>query len=113
MENSVKLCKIKLPVKREYLRRDACIAKAREILDQGLISRMNEKQLASEIYFHAVIYYRFNEKYKAKIIRKPGMFRASFAQWAVRHADPVNIRDGGDRILRRIIYSACWAVRFR
>jgi hypothetical protein len=65
---------------------------------------MNEKQLASEIYFHAVIYYRF---------RKPGLFRASFAKWAVRHADPVNLRDGGDRILRRIIYSACWAVRFR
>jgi hypothetical protein len=113
MENSGKISKLKLPVKREYLNRDACLAKAREILGQGLISRMNEKQLASEIYFHAVIYYRFSEKNKTKIIRKPGVFRASFAQWAVRHADPINIRDGGDRILRRIIYSACWAIRYR
>ena len=86
-----------LPVKREYLNKDNCRIEARRILKDELIDGMTEKQLAAEIYFHAVIYY---------FCERTGRF-----DWIKMKADPIDLCDGGDKLLRRAVFAAGWRLK--
>lgn len=86
--------KTKIDVKREYLDKDECLAEARRLLREGIVTDMSEKQLAGEIYFHAAAFY-FCEK-----VRFLPRMRA--------HAVIINLDDGGDTRIRRAVYAAVW-----
>ncbi len=83
-----------LEVRREFLDKKACLEEAGRILREGAISGMSQKQLASEIYFHALAFF---------FCEKTGLLPKM-----KEHADPVDLNDGGDTLLRRIVYAAAW-----
>jgi hypothetical protein len=87
---------ISIDVRREFLNKRTCLDEARRLISEGLVVMMNEKQLASEIYFHALAFY-FCEK----------------TGWLPRmkyHADPIDLHDGGDKHIRRVAYAAAWKI---
>lgn len=88
---------LSIPVSREYLNKDACRREARRLLREGSIIDMSERQLAAELFFHAAVYY-FCEK--MNVLPR---YR--------EHANPIDLRDGGDTRLRRAVYSACWTLK--
>lgn len=90
-----------IDVRREFLDKKACLDEARRILREGIISGMSEKQLASEIYFHALAFF---------FCERTGLFRGM-----KEHAHPIDLNDGGDLLRRRIVYATLWKipVRFR
>lgn len=90
-----------IDVRREFLDKKACLDEARRILREGIVSGMSEKQLASEIYFHALAFF---------FCERTGLF-----QGMKEHAHPIDLNDGGDLLRRRIVYAALWKipVRFR
>lgn len=87
---------LQIKVKREYLNKDACLEKAGRLLDDGLIHDMSRKQLAREIYCHALVHF-FSEK--------TGLF-----SWVRKYTDPIDLQSGGDKRLRRAVYAASWAI---
>jgi hypothetical protein len=60
---------------------------------------MNEKQLASEIHFHALAFY---------FCVKTGLLPR-----IKHHADPIDIFDGGDTLIRRAAYAVAWKIQWR
>ena len=86
--------KLSIKVKKEFLKKEACIEEAREIISERRISGMSELQLAHEIYFHALAFF-FCEK-------------VFFLRWVNKYADPIDMRDGGDTPFRRFIFAASW-----
>ena len=86
--------KTKIDVKREYLSRDDCLEEARRLLSEDVVKGMSERQLAGEIYFHAVAFH---------ISEKIGMMPRTRA-----HAIVVDLDDGGDKLIRRIAYAVVW-----
>ncbi|MBQ8994639.1 MAG: hypothetical protein IJ091_02375 [Oscillospiraceae bacterium] len=83
----------------EYLSKKNCLKKAREIIDNHFINGMTELEISREIFFHAWAYH--------------------FAVWAEqrklhmfsivrRAADPIDLADGGDTMIRRFIYLVFW-----
>ena len=89
--------KLKIPVRREYLNKKACLREARKLKRAGKLRNMSKRQIAREIYFHAVM----ND-----YCDRTGKHR----HWK-KHADPINLRDGGDTLLRRAAYMACWVTK--
>lgn len=85
-----------LDVRKDFLDKKACLNEARRILREGIISGMSEKQLASEIYFHALAFF---------FCEKTGLFRGM-----KEHAHLIDLDDGGDILRRRIIYAAAWKI---
>ena len=85
-------------VERRYLSKKECTARAQEILDSGLID-MDAKEMAREIYFHARTFYWFRRLNKLPVFR-----------YIVDHADPIDLRDGGDTGFRRILFRLIWFV---
>ena len=72
----------------------ACLAEADRILKEGLLDGMSRKQIAREIYFHRRAYV---------FCEKTGMFR-----WIKEQADPIDMKDGGDTLFRRIVFFLTW-----
>ena len=87
--------KISVNVRREYLNKQFCREEARRLVRDGLLSGMSERQIAKELYFHAIVFY---------FCDKTGRFGQLKAK-----ADPIDLCDGGDTKLRRAAYSAAWA----
>ena len=85
---------LQIDVKKEYLNRAECLKEARRLLREGIVTGMSEKQLASEIYFHAAAFY-FSEKIG-------GLPRIR------SHAVTIDIEDGGDTRFRKAVYAATW-----
>ena len=85
---------ISLDVKREYLNRKVCMDEARRLLRDGAVTGMSVRQLAGEIYFHAVAFYMSEKIGNFPRIRS--------------HAETIDIDDGGDTRFRRAVYSASW-----
>lgn len=85
---------ISLDVKREYLNRKVCMDEARRLLREGAVTGMSVRQLAGEIYFHAVAFYMSEKIGNLPRIRS--------------HAETVDIDDGGDTRFRRAVYGATW-----
>lgn len=87
---------MKLPVKDRYRTKEACLAEADSIIDDGLITEMTRMEIAREIYFHAKV---------LRFCQKTGMLPS-----VEEHADPIELRDGGDTFFRRIIYRLVWSL---
>lgn len=96
-ERNRKSCSI--AVRDEYLRRDGCIGKAKELLRDHTIEGMTESELASEIYFHAWAFH-ISEWFEK---RRIGLFSA-----IKRSADPIDLADGGDLKVRKLVYALFW-----
>ena len=96
-ERNRKSCSI--AVKDDYLRRDGCIGKARQLLGNHSIEGMTEGELASEIYFHAWAFH-ISEWFEKRRIR---LFSA-----IKKAADPIDLADGGDLKFRKLVYSLFW-----
>ena len=88
---------VSIPVRREFLDKQECLKEARKLLREGTLRGMNEKQIARELYSHAVVFY---------FCDRTGRF--SFLK---EHASPIDMRDGGDRPFMRAAFAACWALR--
>ena len=86
-------------VKKEFLSKDACMEEARKIISDGKISGMSELQLAREIYCHALAFFLCD-----KILP---------LHWVKKYADPIDMRDGGDKPLRRAVFAASWIMTKR
>lgn len=96
MEDSADV-KLSIPVQREFLHKKACLREARELKRSGKLCGMSERQIAREIFFHAVM-----DDYCDRT--------GKHSRWKT-HADPINLRDGGDTLPRRAAYMACWIVK--
>ena len=83
-------------VRKEFLNKDICLVEARKIISEGKVINMNEHQLAREIYFHALAFF---------FCGKTGLMRKMKT-----HADPINLHDGGDTLLRRFVYASSWTI---
>ena len=90
------MSKISVKVRREFLGKQACLVEARRILSEGHLDNMNEIQLAREIRFHALTYY---------FCDRTGWLKSMKA-----HADPIDLKDGGDTPMRRIVYTVSWKI---
>ena len=86
-------------VRKEFLSKDACMEEARKIISDGKISGMSELQLAREIYCHALAFFLSD---KIPPLR-----------WVKKYADPIDMRDGGDKPLRRAVFAASWIMTKR
>ena len=89
--------KLALPIDRKYLNKEACREEARKLLQEGWVCGMSEKQIAQEIYSHAAVFY---------YCERTGRFTR-----LMKYADPIDLRDGGDNLLRRLGYAACWLLK--
>ncbi len=87
---------LSIRVKREFLKKESCINEARRILSEGKIRKMSELQLAREIYFHALAFF---------FCERTGMFR-----FVKKHADPIDMVDGGDRLIMRLLFYIAWII---
>jgi len=85
---------LSIRVKREFLNKDECLREARAILSEGKISGMSEIQLAHEIYFHALAFFVCDKIFPLR--------------WIKRFADPIDMQDGGDKLLRRAVFASSW-----
>ncbi len=95
--DSPKKVKMSIPVRQEYLNKQACLREANRLKREGKIHGMSKRQIAREIYFHAVMFHYSD--------------RTNRHGWWREHADPINLRDGGDTLLRRAAYAACWIMK--
>lgn len=95
--DSPKKVKMSIPVRQEYLNKQACLREANRLKREGKIHGMSKRQIAREIYFHAVMFHYCD--------------RTNRHGWWREHADPINLRDGGDTLLRRAAYAACWIMK--
>ena len=89
--------KVSIPVRREFLDKQECLKEARELFHEGNLRGMNEKQIARELYSHAVVYYFCDRTGKFSFFKD--------------HASPIDMRDGGDNPLMRAAFAACWVLR--
>ena len=92
--------KYSLPVQRAYLSREMCMREADRLLREGHVRNMTQRQVASEIYFHTSAYYlaSFLERYRIHL------------RYIKQHADPIDITDGGDSLLRRFCFYTLWYI---
>ena len=89
--------KVSIPVRREFLDKQECLKEARKLLCDGTLCGMNEKQIARELYSHAVVYYFCDRTGRFLFLKE--------------HASPIDMRDGGDNPLMRAAFAACWVLR--
>ena len=85
-----------LPVKYEYLNKRVCKDKAKVISPKIYIER---QMCAEEIFAHAVMFFgaeKINRKFHIHL------------NWILRHADPIDLEEGGDSLHRRIVYRLIW-----
>ena len=88
---------ISIPVRPEFLNKDACLEEARKLQSEGHLNAMTEKQIAREIYSHAVVYYYCDRTGRFPFLKG--------------RANPIDMRDGGDILPSRIAFAALWALR--
>ena len=83
-------------VRKDFLNKNVCMDEARKIVSEKKISGMSELQLAREIYFHALAFFICDKIF--------------FLRWIKRFADPIDMQDGGDTPLRRVIFASFWII---
>ena len=87
-----------VPVEKAQLSRAHCIHEARRILREKAIEGMSEQELASEIYFHALLYF---------ICRKLHRFHIHLDRIEA-HANPIDLSDYGDTPFRKFCFKIVW-----
>lgn len=87
-----------LPVERRLLFKEECLREARRIISERRIEHMTEKQIASELYFHTVIWHvcRYMRRWHIDLSR------------IQNHADPIDIADFGDTLFHRFCFRLLW-----
>ena len=90
--------KYALSVRREFLSKRVCLLEAERILKEEHIKLMTRKQIAREIYFHAVMFY-FALSLESFHIR---------LTYIKKHADPINLADHGDTAFRKLCFHVVW-----
>lgn len=90
---------VSIPVRREFLDKQECLNEARKLLREETVRGMNEKQIARELYSHAVVFYFCERTGKFPFLRE--------------HANPIDMRSGGDIPLMRAAFAMCWMLRRR
>lgn len=88
---------VSIPVRREFLNKEACREEARKLLREGTVRGMSEKQIARELFSHAVVFYYCDRTGRFRMLKE--------------HASPVDMRDGGDTPLMRAAFAACWLLK--
>ncbi len=85
-----------------YRNKSNCMLTARRLVSTGRVTGMTQKQVAQEIFAHAVAYY------SAPTLEEIPGIGESIKDYLVDHAEVVDIANGGDTTLRRMAYSAIW-----
>lgn len=94
---------LNLKMKANYYKKSECVKAAEEISEKKQITGMSIRQLAAEIYTHALVYYTF--PILPEVIRN-----TKFAQRAFRSAsNGIDLEDGGDTLKRRVCYSLIYS----
>ena len=87
-----------LPVRIGHLDKNICLKEAEELISSRHIMHMTRKQIAAELYAHAVVYYccMFLEKFHlpVRIIKL--------------HANPIDLSDYGDTQFRQFCFNLIW-----
>ena len=90
--------KVHIPVDRIFLDKDRSMIEARMLVNSRRID-MSIQECAEEIYSHAIMFYwAMWLKEKLHINWK----------WLIKHANPIDMEDGGDTKHRKIIYKLIW-----
>ena len=91
------LKKLSIPSAIRFLDKENCLREADRILAERKIEGMTRQKLSREIYFHAVVF---------DICMRAGWFG-----YLMRHADPIDLNDGGDTPFRRLCFDLLWELR--
>lgn len=89
---------ILLEVIPQYRDKEICMTTAKQIIRSGTVNGMTVLDIAKEIYSHATIFYY------ASWLHDHGLRQ----QYLLEHSNPIDIMDGGDTIIRKIIYNVIW-----
>lgn len=84
-----------------YLTKSACEVKATALIVSGQVTGMSMLGIAKEIYAHACCYYG------SSVVKALGVDSAIVDE-IYSHANPVDIEDGGDTLVRQVIYELIW-----
>ena len=87
-----------LPYEPIYLSKQACLDKARILRHTRVLEEMSEKEIAREIFFHAVVC-RLCEKLERWHIR---------LRYLKAKADPIDLSDARDTLFRRFCFRVVW-----
>lgn len=94
---------LSLKMRANYYRKSDCVQAAEDIVAKKQITGMSVRQLAAEIYTHAMIYYNFP-------ILPDRIRNTKFMQRAFRSAsNGIDLEDNGDSWKRRFCYSLIWS----
>jgi hypothetical protein len=93
----------KVRVKMDIKLRDKnnCMEQAEALLSKGTITDMTQRQVAEEIFAHAIVYYRASA---CKNVPAVGVL----ATKVMKHGDPVDLISGGDTHFKRMVYRVLW-----
>ncbi len=89
--------KLSIPAVIDFLDKKNCLAEADRIIKERKIEGMSRLKIAKEIYFHAVVF---------DFCMRTGNFG-----WLMKHADPVDLEDGGDTRFRRFWFDLVWRLK--
>lgn len=95
---------IHLKIESSYREKDNCLKKAEELILRNDVKDMTERKLAKEIFAHAVAYY------KAEKFKNIPVIGEKVYNYLIKHANPIDIVDGGDTLIRRIEYNIVWFI---
>lgn len=85
-----------------YRSKDNCMLTARRLVSTGRVTGMTQKQVAQEIFAHAVAYYA-----SSTLGKIPGI-GSSIEDYLYEKGKEINIDDGGDTAKRRAAYVIIW-----
>lgn len=90
---------LQLDVREKFLYKDNCTLEARMLVNAKRIT-MDIQECAEEIYAHTIAYYSAKslEKFNIK------------CDWLTSHSNPIDLEDGGDKPVRKVIYKLIWNV---
>ena len=86
-------------VERSLLSKEECMKRTHEILETRKIEHMTAVQIASELYFHAAVFY---------FCKALARHRIHVLQKLMRHADPIDLSDYGDTPFRQFCFRLLW-----
>ncbi len=86
-------------VERRLLSKAECMKRAQDIIRERKIEHMTDVQIASELYFHAVLFY---------FCKALSRHRIHMFQKLMHHADPIDLSDYGDTPFRQFCFRLLW-----
>ncbi|MBE6122377.1 MAG: hypothetical protein E7190_06650 [Erysipelotrichaceae bacterium] len=90
-------------VEHRFLSGHECLKEAHLIIAEKKLSGMSRQEIAEEIFAHTYVYYLCE--------RIP--FRKGPVRFLMSRADPIDMAEGGDTPLRKLLYHLIWKIRCR